>query len=156
MANTYGLPEEMTAQAVFDKIALHLITQGRPSMELRDDGKWEDEAGCLYRDPNGLACAVGCLISDDDYVEGLEHQSAEALLAPSIFVSESIRELRLFPKPLRTGPIAEMIKDLQVVHDNAALRADGSFVIDKLRAHLRRTADRYELHSDAMFAIRDM
>lgn len=60
----------MTKQEIFDRVATHLLTQGRRSDA--DDGEGKRE--CLYRGPNGLKCAVGCLIADEHYtvaVEGL-------------------------------------------------------------------------------------
>jgi hypothetical protein len=149
--NDYGLPEEATMQAVYDKVVTHLIRQGRPSLELPDDGRFDEEAGCLYRSPDGLACAIGCLISDDDYVDDIEHQSAESLLSPKVFSPKAVRDLTLFPESIRTGPTAEMIKDLQVIHDNAALDAEGKFILPKLRSHLRRLADRFDLRNDVFF-----
>lgn len=48
-----------TAQQVFDHVARHLITQGGPAVD--------DNGTCMYRDPDGLQCAAGCLIGDDEY-----------------------------------------------------------------------------------------
>ena len=46
-------------QELFDKIATHLLTQGARS---------ENSLGkCLYRGEFGRKCAVGCLISDEEY-----------------------------------------------------------------------------------------
>lgn len=54
-------------QAVFDFIYNHLKTQCAVS---------EDKSGsCVYRGPNGLKCAAGCLIADDEYTRNIEHQS---------------------------------------------------------------------------------
>jgi len=53
----------MSAQEVFDKVYNHLINQGRASV---------DEYGfCRYRH-NGLMCAAGCLIPDEEYSQKLE------------------------------------------------------------------------------------
>lgn len=48
----------MTPQEIFDTVYKHLVTQGKRSHE---DGY------CKYRNPEGLKCAVGCLIPDDMY-----------------------------------------------------------------------------------------
>ena len=58
--NTYILGD----MAAFDWVADHLIEQDTQS---KDNG-----GGCLYRGPEGTACAVGCLISDKDYEEWFE------------------------------------------------------------------------------------
>lgn len=52
---------QATAQQVFNQVARHLLTQGKPA--LNELGK------CSYRTTDGLSCAAGCLISDDEYAE---------------------------------------------------------------------------------------
>lgn len=49
---------EATEQQVFDQVAGHLLTQKEvlPS------------PACFYRGPNGLKCAAGCLIANDEYM----------------------------------------------------------------------------------------
>jgi len=46
------------AQTVFNKVARHLLTQKKRSKN-RDN--------CLYHSKNGLKCAAGCLIPDEQY-----------------------------------------------------------------------------------------
>lgn len=54
-------------QEVFNIVVTHLLTQGSKAMN--------SEGGCVYRANNGSKCAVGCLVSDDEYaytsIEGL-------------------------------------------------------------------------------------
>lgn len=50
--------------AIFDKVSAHLLEQNERS-EVQG-------TGCAYRGPNGLMCAVGCLIPDERYDESLE------------------------------------------------------------------------------------
>lgn len=52
---------QATAQEVFDQVATHLLTQNKRSM-LKFDADI-----CAYRGDDGLKCAAGCLISDDEY-----------------------------------------------------------------------------------------
>jgi hypothetical protein len=54
----------MNAQEIFDKVVTHLRTQGKQAKNTSDD--------CVYRRPNGLMCAVGCLIPDELYDPALE------------------------------------------------------------------------------------
>ena len=51
---------QATAQEVFDQAAKHLIAQGERSTE-------HDGTACLYLSPDGLKCAAGCFIGDDEY-----------------------------------------------------------------------------------------
>lgn len=54
-------------QEVFDFIYQHLKAQSQVS---------QDSSGsCLYRNAQGLKCAAGCLIADDEYTKNIEHQS---------------------------------------------------------------------------------
>lgn len=49
----------MTDQEAFDKIVARLMDGTGPAVNEKGD--------CMYRAPNGLKCAVGCLIPDDKY-----------------------------------------------------------------------------------------
>ena len=46
------------AQTVFNKVARHLLTQKE---------RCANSDNCLYRSKNGLKCAAGCLIPDEQY-----------------------------------------------------------------------------------------
>lgn len=62
-----------TNQAIFDRVATHLLTQGRRSKKFNKDSS---ETVCLYRGPKGTSCAVGCLIDDEAYTPDLENHVA--------------------------------------------------------------------------------
>lgn len=53
----------MTEQELFDKVVAHLRKQGVKSVE---NGR------CRYRTAEGLKCAIGILIKDEDYSTELE------------------------------------------------------------------------------------
>ena len=57
----------MINQKVFDKVAKHLLTQGVPATRLTAAGP-----ECAYRGDEGRACAMGCLISDEEYDPTME------------------------------------------------------------------------------------
>lgn len=59
-----------TEQEVFDQVAKHMLAQGVRS-RLSDEGNV-----CMYRGPNGLKCAAGCLIGDDEYAEKMDNNPA--------------------------------------------------------------------------------
>lgn len=63
---------EATAQQVFDQVALHMLAQNEKS--LSPDGQ------CLYRNGEGLCCAAGSLIAEDEYEEDMEGGTWEALV----------------------------------------------------------------------------
>ena len=72
----------MTNQEAFDAMVRHLAKQGErcTSGELGDD--------CCYRGPNGLKCAVGALIPDEEYSPDFEDSTADvsavALACPTL------------------------------------------------------------------------
>ena len=60
----------MTNQETFDKVARHLLTQKARAVT---------EKGCRYRTPDGLKCAVGCLIPDELYDPKMEGKTVGAV-----------------------------------------------------------------------------
>jgi hypothetical protein len=62
--------EQATAQEVFDQAAEHLLTQNKQSEGVHNNG-----LTCMYRSPDGLKCAAGCLIGDDEYSREWERRS---------------------------------------------------------------------------------
>lgn len=69
---------DATAQEVFDHVANHLLTQGKKSREPLD--KHEDSPTCVYRTSDGLSCAAGCLMTDDEYNPEMERNDWEMLV----------------------------------------------------------------------------
>lgn len=53
----------MTLQETFDKVVAHLAQQKRPATP--KEQPLAHGANNMYRTPEGLACAVGCLLPDD-------------------------------------------------------------------------------------------
>lgn len=83
----------MSAQNAFTKVVKHLRKQGEQSLD--------EIVGCVYRGANGLQCAVGCLIPDDKYREGMEGDSVSSLVE---FTGWS-------------GKAMSVLEDLQNLHD---------------------------------------
>lgn len=93
---------EATEQEVFDQVARHLLTQGEKCGT--DVGGWDTEETCFYRH-NGLKCAAGCLIADDEYDASLEGNSWEQL---ALDADDTLVPVEHY----------SMISDLQLIHDN--------------------------------------
>jgi hypothetical protein len=55
-----------TLQEIYDRTALHLLTQNRKSVKVKF------VLDCLYRSPDGAMCAVGSWIKDEHYRVELE------------------------------------------------------------------------------------
>lgn len=111
--------ETLTAQQVFDTAAIHLITQGVPSHE---EGKRSE---CLYRGPNGTKCAVGAMITDEEYSPDMEGTSVFGLRLPN-----------------RLVPFKPILSDLQAIHD----KHDP----DEWKSRLHMLADEYGLNTEAL------
>jgi hypothetical protein len=86
-----------TAQDVFDTVVLHLRKQGCKSLK--------NDESCCYRGENGTKCAVGCLISDDDYSYRMEKHSIR-------FLSKSFLSCKWMYE------FYDLLFELQAVHDN--------------------------------------
>jgi hypothetical protein len=95
---TLATLNEATEQAIFDQVGKHLLTQNKKS---------ERNDKCVYRSPEGLKCAAGCLISDEEYNPAMdsdgEGTSWESLIK---------REL------IETDKHKFIIRDLQRIHDD--------------------------------------
>lgn len=111
---------EATAQEVFDQVARHLLAQNAKSRSA--------DNFCAYRGADGLKCAAGCLIADDEYQPGFDfHQGAGS------------GWLRLGSSMLVPTTHQTLISDLQRVHDH--------FEPDEWRVFLGRVAEDYSLNS---------
>lgn len=84
----------MTDQEAFETMVRHLRRQGKRSANANGT--------CLYRGPDGLRCAVGCLIPDDQYKRSLEGKAAE-------FITKNVPALR------HIG--GWLLSEMQSVHD---------------------------------------
>lgn len=94
--------EELTPQQVFDAVCVHLAQQGERS-KLSDTPAAPSFAGCLYRGPRGLRCAVGALIRDHEYDPITEGQPVSCAWLPE-----------------RLAPHTMLLFRLQRVHDTWA------------------------------------
>lgn len=55
----------MEPQEIFDTVAKHLFAQGKRSI-------LNNGVSCAYRGADGLKCAVGALIADEEYTEEMD------------------------------------------------------------------------------------
>jgi len=82
-----------TLQEVFDIVSTHLLKQGRKSVNISNR--------CVYRNENGMKCAAGALIPDDEYKPELETNMWTEL------VEKDLVEMKF----------QDEIDDLQYIHD---------------------------------------
>jgi hypothetical protein len=96
----------VNAQEIFDKVARHLLKQNAQA-------KTSDGYGCMYRTVDGLACAVGCLLTDEEAraadtakdKDGHELNTGIANIAAAGML------------PQRLSPFLGLLEHLQRVHD---------------------------------------
>jgi hypothetical protein len=69
--------ETFNAQEVFDFVATHLLKQNKKAESQQYINS------CLYRTQDGLKCAVGCIIADDEYFYEMEGKSVRTVLPNS-------------------------------------------------------------------------
>lgn len=97
----------MTSQEAFDVVVEHLKTQKRRA--------YSTYLGrCVYRSSDGLKCAVGALIRDEDYHRTLESKDVEDL-----------QSLRL---PSLSGLSISLLGQLQLAHDRHANWDESGFI----------------------------
>jgi hypothetical protein len=87
------------AQSLFDRIVRGVRRQGYKRAE--GDGE-----ACMYRDPQGVRCFVGLVISDREYSADIEGQTVQALHESGRLFSDL------------TAADLEFLEDLQAVHDD--------------------------------------
>jgi hypothetical protein len=91
-----------TEQEFFDKVATHLLTQRKKSLTRISPGG----NGCAYRGDDGLSCAIGCVIPDEVYKNGMEGYDVIMLMDK-------------YPEVLQYIPDESLARALQMVHDEA-------------------------------------
>lgn len=98
----------MKAQEVFDTVVRHLAKQGRRAVVADADHGYV----CRYHTPDGLKCAVGCLIPDDQYnpaIEGRMFSSLATAAHPPAWVRDIV-----------DSGHQTLLFDLQRAHDTPA------------------------------------
>lgn len=103
----------MTAQEIFDKVINHLLQQGGPALNYN----YDDDPVCRYRSNNGLKCAVGCLIPDDQYDPLMEGKGVMVTSPPSDPLNYWIAK---YYEPHR-----DLLAALQSLHDNIGMNYPG-------------------------------
>lgn len=93
----------MTKQEVFDKVATHLLAQGRTSY-IRPGSKM-----CAYRSDDGGMCAAGKLIDGENYCRSMEGKRAD--------VPPVMRALLASGVNMLDTAIRGMVLELQAMHD---------------------------------------
>lgn len=119
-------------QEIFDKVAVHLLTQNAKSMALPDD----EHSACIYHSPDGRCCAIGCLIPPEVDTEYFNSQTISG-------IPNHVREL--MGVDLGKRSIYHLLEDLQRIHD--------MHEVSQWRQALGSLAVRCELSSDVLNTV---
>lgn len=84
----------MNEQEIFDTVANHLLTQ---------NAKAQDGFHCRYRTKDGLKCAIGCLIKEEDYKPEMEYHLADGPRISELSYLKSVK--------------GSFLRKLQFIHD---------------------------------------
>lgn len=117
------MSDTMTTQEVFDTVYKHLMTQKAQSLDF-------EELNCKYRGEDGMKCAIGCLIKDEEYRPEMEEKTVLKMLAYA-------RTVGIKTLADRLEPHAILLERLQTIHD----RRDE----EEWRESLAVVAQEYEL-----------
>lgn len=98
----------MTKKEIFEKVRDHLLKQNALSKD-------EFDGRCLYRSENGLKCAIGCLISDEDYRDSFEGKNIRGI--HEIIIN------KILPSDLDGENGIVFLQKLQNIHDLAPIGA---------------------------------
>ena len=137
-----------TREEIFEHVAEHLKNQDARSMQVKPDGSGVQ---CAYRGAGDRMCAVGCLIADDEYDPGMENLSVTELSGmwpcrPGVTISSRVS------LPERLNPHAQMLADLQGLHDfstswhdeGGGLSREGKAKLRDLRSYWLEGVNPYE------------
>lgn len=124
----------MDKQATFEFVARHLFRQGCRATIVNQYTATKltcvSCVSCVYRGPNGLKCAVGCLIPEK--LDGLiEENITVRSLKPAILDAIGVKE----------DDDVTFLGDLQLIHDNENNWTEPC----RLKASLARCASTWEL-----------
>jgi hypothetical protein len=97
-----------TLQEVFNIVSAHLLTQVKRSMVCLHNDQHES---CAYRGKNGMKCAAGILIPDDQYDISMERTAWVSIVDRGTVEDKFARE----------------INQLQIIHDSN-IRDDISYL----------------------------
>lgn len=92
--------KDAKAEQVFNQVAAHLLKQNKRSITTDDQGF----VNCQYRSPEGLMCAAGCLMSEEEYHPSFENTSYDGLTFEESGPTSKLKHVKL-------------IQELQALHD---------------------------------------
>lgn len=93
-------------QKIFNKVVRHLLKQNKKSLKY-------DNITCAYRGKDGVQCAIGCLIPDEDYTKAMDIHPDIILNYPNK-ISSFLKEKGY----MKSFEDQEFLIGLQGIHDS--------------------------------------
>ena len=120
----------MEAQKIFNTVVNHLFTQRVRAVDA--------EGNCVHRTETGRSCAVGCLITDEEYDSAMDTSRQTNV--------EWLFKIGLLPE--RLVPHIKLLSDLQSVHDDTSylIPESDEFDLPHLGVALAEVAHKYGLN----------
>ena len=120
----------MTPQEIFNTVINHFYTQRKKSYSF-------DNNVCLYHGPNGLKCAIGCLIPDEIYIKEMDEDS---------WIIQKFSHRFKILSYFTEGNNTDLLDKLQNIHDEASTSDDRvTFLLKDLSKELNKVAKEFNL-----------
>lgn len=97
-----------TLQEIYDFSVAHLVKQGKRSFSTDK---------CMYRSDDGDSCAVGCFISDEDYLPEFDPPQNDSGIHGMLTNSKFATALYNSGVDLKDDKVCELLSNLQIIHD---------------------------------------
>lgn len=120
MTITLKTLNDHTLLEIFNEVREHLLFQNAKSLAGVND------LLCVYKNPEGLNCAVGCLIPDEDYVLEMD-RGTYAFLEKFIGTYYPYIDLK--------GDRFRLLQNLQTIHDQSSVE-EWETELNTLKEHL--------------------
>jgi hypothetical protein len=123
---------QLTDQQIFDRVAKHLLKQGRRAQYDNDS-----QFFCAYLNTDGFRCAVGCLFKNDEWTNAIAIKLGGS--TKRIYADGQLQTLLDFDLAHEQ---VELLSALQVIHDR---HEPGDW-----KRALRNFAEKHKLNDDVL------
>jgi hypothetical protein len=137
----------MNRQQIFETVARHLFAQGKRAVKFNESAyhrevaerirhNWggkpdkEEYQTCQYRSPDGLKCAVGCLIPDEYYDVGMEGNGVYSILSRYPLLKKLLDVKNVMDDDNQSDD--SLLSKLQNTHDNKEYWETSKVMRDRL------------------------
>lgn len=95
----------LTKQEIFLKVQAHLLKQNAKAGKRAINGDF----ACMYSAPNGMSCAVGCLLKPKTYSPDMEGMGIHDTIVQDALLASDV--------PIKDPEVYNLLDELQMCHD---------------------------------------